>query len=159
MIAKNNKTHEYLAEKIKNREIEKRYLSIAKGVFEKDEGVIDFSIGRNKKNPQKMAIAEDGKPSLTEYKVIERFSDCTYLELNLKTGRTHQIRVHLSAINHPILNDTMYGAGVYKVKTDEQVLQSYYLKFAKPFSDDIIEIKIDPDEKIKKVLNYLSSKR
>lgn len=159
MIAKNNKTHEYLAEKIKNREIEKRYLAIAKGVFEKDEGVIDFPIGRNKKNPQKMAIAEDGKPSLTEYKVLERFSDCTYLELNLKTGRTHQIRVHLSSINHPILNDTMYGAGVYKVKTQEQVLQSYYLKFAKPFSDDIIEIKIEPDEKIKKVLNYLSSRK
>lgn len=155
MIAKNNETHEFLANQIKGRLVTKKYLAIAKGVFKEDSGIIDLPIGRNPANPCKMAVVENGKPSLTEFKVLKRFKDCTYLELDLKTGRTHQIRVHLSYLHHPILNDTLYGAGSYKVKTQEQVLQSYKLTFTKPFSNDIIELEIEPDEKIKKVLNYL----
>lgn len=158
MIAKNNKTHEFLANQIKERLVVKKYLAISKGVFKEDSGIIDLPIGRNPHNPCKMAIVEGGKPSLTEFKVLKRFKDCTYLELDLKTGRTHQIRVHLSYIHHPILNDTLYGSGLFKVKTQEQVLQSYKLTFTKPFSSDIIELEIEPDEKIKKVLNYLESK-
>lgn len=159
MIAKNNQTHEFLAEQIKQRLIEKKYLAIAKYSIKDDFGIIDAPIGRNPNQPSKMAVVEDGKPSLTEYKVLQRFKDCTYLELNLKTGRTHQIRVHLKHINHPILNDSLYGGGQFKVKTQEQVLQSYKLKFTKPFSNDIIELEIEPDEKIKRVLNYLESRK
>lgn len=158
MVAKNNKAHEDLAEKIKERLIEKKYLAIVKGVIKDDFVTIDLPMGRNSKQPHKMAVTEGGKPSLTEFKVLKRFKEHTYLELNLKTGRTHQIRVHLSHIGHPIMNDTLYGAGTSKVKTQEQVLQSYKLKFAKPFSNDIIEIEIEPDEKIKKVLKYLENK-
>lgn len=159
MIAKNNETHEFLANQIKNRLVTKKYLAIAKGIFKEDYGIINFPIGRNPANPCKMAVVENGKPSLTEYKVLKKFKDCTYLELDLKTGRTHQIRVHLSYLHHPILNDTLYGAGSYKVKTQEQVLQSYKLTFTKPFSNDIIELEIEPDEKIKKVLTYLKSQK
>jgi 23S rRNA pseudouridine1911/1915/1917 synthase len=106
-----------------------------------------------------MAVREDGKPSRTELKVLERFNDATYVELTLITGRTHQIRVHTSFRNHPVYNDTLYGAGEGKVKTDEQVLQSFYLKFAKPFSSEIMEISIEPDEKISKVLTYYKNRR
>ena len=105
-----------------------------------------------------MAVIEGGKESRTIIKVLERFKDATYLEVTLVTGRTHQIRVHLSHKGFPVFNDTLYGAGMAKVKTDEQVLQSYYLRFTKPFSDEIIELKIEPDEKIKKVLNYLKNR-
>lgn len=164
MIAKNNKTHEFLAEEIKKRRIEKKYLAIVKGIIKEDSGTLDFPIGRNPNQPQKMAVVEEkngGKPSLTEYKVLKRYKDATYLELDLKTGRTHQIRVHLSHIGHPIINDTMYGAGQFKVKTQDQVLQSYKLKFAKPFSsgkiDNELSFEIEPDEKIKKVLKYLEN--
>ena len=160
MIAKNNKTHEFLTEQFKQRTIEKKYLAVVKGVVKEDSGIIDFPIGRNPRHPEKMAVVSQengGKPSLTEFKVIKRFKDCTYLELDLKTGRTHQIRVHLSHIGHPILNDTLYGAGNSKVKTQEQVLQAYKLKFAKPFSSDTIELEVEPDEKIKKVLKYLEN--
>lgn len=160
MIAKNNEAHEFLSNQIKERLIEKKYLAITKGVFKDDSGIINSPIGRNPHQPHKMAVVKEedgGKPSLTEYKVLERFKDATYLELDLKTGRTHQIRVHLSYINYPILNDSLYGGGGFKVKTQEQILQAYKLKFTKPKTNDIIELEIEPDEKIKKVLNYFKN--
>lgn len=177
MVAKNNKTHEFLAAQFRvelpsplggeglgvrgfSRSLEKKYLAIVKGVVKNDSGVINFPIGRNPNQPSKMAVVEEengGKPSLTLYKVIKRFKEHTYLELDLKTGRTHQIRVHLSHIKHPIVNDSLYGGGKFKVKTQEQVLQSYKLSFTKPFTDDIINLEIEPDEKVKKVLSYLEN--
>lgn len=157
MIAKNNKAHEFLANQIKEHTITKKYRAVVKGVVEKDEFEIDSPIGRNPNQPHKMAVREDGKPSKTIVKILERFKDATYLELTLVTGRTHQIRVHMKSINHPVYNDTLYGAGQGKVKTEEQVLQSYYLRFTKPFGDEIIELEIKPDDKIQKVLKYLRS--
>lgn len=157
MIAKNNKAHEFLAEQIKNHTITKKYRAVVKGVIKEDEFEINSPIGRNPNQPHKMMIRDDGKPSRTIVKVIERFKEYTYIELTLITGRTHQIRVHMKSINHPVYNDTLYGAGQGKVKTDEQVLQSYYLRFTKPFGNEIIELQIEPDEKINKVLKYLRS--
>lgn len=157
MIAKNNKAHEFLAQQIKDHTITKKYRAIVKGVINKDNFEINEPIGRNPNQPHKMMVREDGKPSKTLVKVIERFNDATYVDLTLVTGRTHQIRVHMKHINHPVYNDTLYGAGKGKVKTEEQVLQSYYLRFTKPFGDEIIELEIEPDEKIQKVLKYLRS--
>lgn len=159
MIAKNNETHAYLADLIKNHNLTKKYHAVLKGNYEKEEDVIDLPIGRHKTQPHKMAVDKDGKPSSTILKVLERFGEATYVELTLVTGRTHQIRVHTSYNKHPVYNDTLYGAGVGKVKTDEQVLQSYYLKFAKPFSAQIIELEIEPDEKLSKVLTYFRNRR
>ncbi len=158
MIAKNNQAHEFLSEQIKNHTITKKYRAIVKGNYSKDEDKIDLPIGRNPNQPHKMMVTDTGKPSITLVKVIKRFKDATYLDLTLITGRTHQIRVHLSHMKHPIYNDTLYGAGIGKVKTQEQVLQSYYLRFTKPFTDEIIELEIEPDEKIKKVLNYFENR-
>ena len=157
MIAKNNKAHEFLAEQIKNHTITKKYRAIVKGVIKEDEFEINSPIGRNPNQPHKMMTRDDGKTSRTIVKVLERFKEYTYIELTLITGRTHQIRVHMKSINHPVYNDTLYGAGQGKVKTDEQVLQSYYLRFTKPFGNEIIELQIEPDEKINKVLKYLRS--
>ena len=157
MIAKNNKAHEFLAEQIKNHTISKKYRAIVKGVIKEDEFEINSPIGRNPNQPHKMTTRDDGKPSRTIVKVLERFKEHTYVELTLITGRTHQIRVHMKSINHPVYNDTLYGAGQGKVKTDEQVLQSYYLRFTKPFGNEIIELQIEPDEKTNKVLKYLRS--
>lgn len=157
MIAKNNKAHEFLAEQIKNHTITKKYRAVVKGVIKEDEFEINSPIGRNPNQPHKMMTRDDGKPSRTIVKVLERFKEYTYVELTLITGRTHQIRVHMKSINHPVYNDTLYGAGQGKVKTDEQVLQSYYLRFTKHFGNEIIELQIEPDEKINKVLKYLRS--
>ena len=124
MIAKNNKAHEFLAEQIKNHAVTKKYRAIVKGIIKEDEFEINSQIGRNPNQPHKMIIRDDGKPSKTIVKVLERFKEHTYIELTLITGRTHQIRVHMKSINHPVYNDTLYGAGQGKVKTEEQVLQS-----------------------------------
>jgi 23S rRNA pseudouridine1911/1915/1917 synthase len=157
MIAKNNDAHEFLAQQIKEHTITKKYRAIVKGNIEKDKFEINEPIGRNPNQPHKMMVKADGKPSTTKVKILERFKDATYIELELITGRTHQIRVHMNYIKHPIFNDTLYGAGMAKIKTDEQVLQSFYLKFTKPFGNEIIELQIEPDEKIQKVLKYLRS--
>ncbi len=172
MIAKNNEAHEFLAKQFKNRThnkiadqaktlvrndgLLKKYRAIVKGVIKEDEFEINLPIGRNPNQPHKMMVREDGKESITRVKVLERFKEHTYVELTLITGRTHQIRVHMCYIKHPIYNDTLYGAGQGKVKTQEQVLQSYYLSFTKPFGDEIISLEIEPDEKINKVLRYLT---
>jgi 23S rRNA pseudouridine1911/1915/1917 synthase len=159
MVAKNNKTHEFLANQIKEKTAIRQYLTIVKGSFPKETGVINFPIGRHPTQPHKMAVVEGGKTSITEYKVLQRFQENTYMELTLKTGRTHQIRVHLSHLFHPIVNDSLYGGGRLKVKTEEQVLQAYKLSFAKPFCKHMIELEIEPDDQIVKVLNYLKNKK
>ena len=159
MVAKNNKTHEFLADKIKKHQITKKYRAIVKGVIATDEFEINEPIGRNPNQPHKMIVRQDGKPSKTLVKVIERFKEYTYIELTLVTGRTHQIRVHMNHIKHPIYNDTLYGAGQGKVKTDEQVLQSFFISFTKPFGNEIISLEIEPDNKIRKVLKFLRQER
>ena len=159
MVAKNNKAHEFLTEQIKLKTAIRQYITIVKGSFPKESGVINLPIGRHPTQPHKMAVVEGAKTSITEYRVLKRFPENTYLELTLKTGRTHQIRVHMSHLFHPIVNDSLYGGGQMKAKTQEQVLQAYKLSFAKPFSRHIIELEIEPDEKFVKVLNYLTCKK
>ena len=124
----------------------------------KDEETIDLPIGRNPNQPHKMMVTPNGKASTTIVRVIKRFKEATAVELTLITGRTHQIRVHTSFKKHPVYNDTLYGAGKGKVITEEQVLQSFYLRFTKPFSDEIITLEIPPDQKYEKVLKYFEGK-
>ncbi len=158
MVAKNNRAHEFLAQQIKEKSAIRQYLTVVQGNFHTDTGIINMPISRHPKHQHKRAVKEDGKPSLTEFEVIQRYSGYTYLKLTLKTGRTHQIRVHLSHLKHPVVNDSLYGASKFAVKTQEQVLQAYKLVFTKPFSCEIIELEIEPDEKIKKVLRYLDDR-
>jgi 23S rRNA pseudouridine1911/1915/1917 synthase len=155
MIAKNNKTHEFLVNEMKGKRFLKKYLAIVKGVVEQNEFEINSPIGRNLKHPQKQCVTPDGKESLTRVKVLERFKEATLVELTLITGRTHQIRVHLSSIGHPVYNDTLYGFGKMKIKTEEQVLESYKLEFTKPFTEQRIALEIPLDDKFKKVLNAI----
>ena len=89
-----------------------------------------------------MMVGEGGKESVSIVKVIKRFEDATLIEVHLITGRTHQIRVHLSSIGHPVYNDTLYGFGKMKIKTEEQVLESYKLTFPRPFDGELISLEI-----------------
>ena len=124
-----------------------------------EKGTICQNIGRHPSRPEKMAVIASGKPSITHYSVIEHFDKHTLLDISLETGRTHQIRVHMSYIGHPIVNDSMYGSLKLPVKTNEQALQSYSLKFISPydFKQKCVEIPMDND--IIKALNYLRSKK
>lgn len=159
MIAKNNIAHEFLTNQIKEKTAIRKYLAIVQGNLPTDEGLINKDIGRHPTKPEKMAVVESGKPSITHYKIIEKFNKYTYIELKLETGRTHQIRVHLSSISHPIVNDSLYFGEKLKVKTTQQVLQAYDLTFTTPFDNSIINIRLEPDEDLQKVLNYLRSKK
>ena len=156
MIAKNNKTHEFLVDEMKNKNFVKKYLAIVKGTFDKNEFKINTPIGRHPSQPHKQSVnGKNPKEALTLVKVLKTLKNASLIELTLITGRTHQIRVHMSSIGHPIYNDTLYGFGKVKIKTEEQVLQSYKLEFSEPFTNKRIQLEIEPDDKIKKVLNAL----
>ena len=157
MIAKNNLTHEFLVNEMKANKFNKKYLAIVKGNIDKDSFTIDTPIGRHPSQPHKQAVREGGKDSLSLVKVVKRYNTATLVEITLITGRTHQIRVHMASIGHPVYNDTLYGFGKMKIKTEEQVLQSYKLEFTKPFTNERIRLEIPPDEKIQRVISYLSN--
>lgn len=152
--AKTNKGHQFLEKQIKEKTAIREYYAVIKGYMPEDEGIIDLPIDRNPKNPTKMAVVEGGKPSITEYYTIEKFKGYSLLRLKLQTGRTHQIRVHLSYLKHPIVNDTLYGGEKLKIKTTNQVLQAYHLNFTN-LQGENIDIKIDYDEDLTKTINYL----
>ena len=159
LIAKTNQAYEFLTKQIKDKTAIRKYKAIVEGVIENDFGEIKTLFGRDKKHKEKMAVLEqNGKEAITFYKVLERFKNYTFIEYELKTGRTHQIRVHSKYINHPIVNDSLYGAKKFKVKTKEQVLQAYFLCFMN-LNNKRIEIKISEDEDVGKVLRYLRSKK
>ncbi len=157
MIAKNNTAHEFLTKQIKEKTAKRQYLAVVHGNFEDFEGTINAPLGRNPSKPEKMSVVEDGKPSVTHYKVLESFKGFSFVELTLETCRTHQIRVHMNYIRHPVINDSLYNKIPFKVKTTEQVLQAYKLKFAALKNDDIIELETEPDKDIQKVLKFLRS--
>jgi len=159
MIAKNNATHENLANQIKTKTAKRNYLAIVSGIFENLTGTITGDIARHKTKCEKYTVQDGGKPSVTHYKVIEQFKNFAFIELELETGRTHQIRVHLSHIGHAIVNDSLYGGQNIKVKTTEQVLQAYKLSFLNPVTSERINIEISPDNDIIRVLNKLRSER
>lgn len=156
MIAKNNKTHEFLVDQMRAKMFTKKYLAVVKGIITDKEFVINEPIGRHLTQPHKMAVNGcNAKESLSIVKVLSYLDNATLVEVTLITGRTHQIRVHLSNIGHPVYNDTLYGFGKIKINTEEQVLQSYKLEFTQPFTDKRISLEIEPDAKIKKVLKAL----
>ncbi|MBQ2644910.1 RluA family pseudouridine synthase [bacterium] len=159
MIAKNNKSHEYLSEQIKTKTAVRKYLAIVSGTFDENEGTINAPIARHPYKCEKFTVSQDGKPSVTHYKVIERFKKYTFIELQLETGRTHQIRVHMAYIGHPIVNDSLYGGEKIKVKTIEQVLQAYKLSFYPFKKNKKVDIEICMDNDIMKVLNKMRTEK
>ena len=109
MVAKNNKTHEFLAKELSSKKAFRKYVALVWGVIKNDSGTVDAPIGRSLSDRKKMAVVANGKPAITYFKVLKRFADATLIELRLETGRTHQIRVHMDYIGYPIVNDPVYG--------------------------------------------------
>ena len=109
MVAKNDETQMELSRMLKDREIEKHYLALTEGLMNEKEGVIEAPIGRNKKDRKKMAVDPAGRPAVTEWRVIAEGKNCSLLDVHILTGRTHQIRVHMRSIRHPVCGDPLYG--------------------------------------------------
>ena len=142
LVAKNDFTHEKLSEMIAKKEVERKYLAIVDGVIKHETGTIDAPIGRDINNRQKMAVTDvNSKEAVTNFKVLERFNNNTLIECILETGRTHQIRVHLSYIGYPVNNDPLYGRG--KCTPFGQMLHSYSIKLTHPRTGKVLEYTID----------------
>ncbi len=134
VVAKDDKTHELLSEMIKNKEVERIYIALVDGVIMHDTGDIDAPIGRDPNNRQKMAVTDvNSKHALTHFRVLKRFKENTLIECILDTGRTHQIRVHMSYINYPIHNDPLYGKSK-KTTPFGQFLHSASIRFIHPIT-------------------------
>lgn len=139
VVAKNDNSHNSLAAQLKDHSMTRSYLAIVEGVIKDDEGTVDAPIGRHPKDRIKMAIVESGKKAVTHYKVIERFDGYTLVECNLETGRTHQIRVHMAKIGHPLVGDLIYGFKKQRFNLKGQVLHAKRLGFIHPATNKYME--------------------
>lgn len=154
MVAKGEKTHEKLSRMIANKEVERHYLAIVDGVIKHDTGTIDAPIGRDANNRQKMAVTDvHGKEAVTHFRVLETFSNHTLVECILETGRTHQIRVHMAYIGHPVSNDPLYGRG--KSTEFGQMLHSKSIKFKHPTTGKELFFEVDPPKEFLEKLEKL----
>ena len=154
MVAKGEKTHEKLSRMIANKEVERHYLAIVDGVIKHDTGTIDAPIGRDANNRQKMAVTDvHGKEAITHFRVLETFSNHTLVECILETGRTHQIRVHMAYIGHPVSNDPLYGRG--KSTEFGQMLHSKSIKFKHPTTGKELFFEVDPPKEFLEKLEKL----
>lgn len=153
VIAKNSFGHQQMAVQFDENTIEKKYLAVVDGIVKNDDGLINEPIGKENEDEIKNKVITDGKECLTYYKVIERYKNASLLELTIKTGRTHQIRVHLSFIGHPIIGDTLYN----KVNDiiNRQALHSHYLKFTAPRTKETIEIKAELPQDMKNLIKSI----
>lgn len=157
VVAKNDSAHINLAAQIKSKTATRTYLAIVHGVLTDNSGIITGSIGRDKVDRKKMAIVTDGKPAVTEFKVLERFDKFTYVECRLQTGRTHQIRVHMTAIGHPLLGDTKYTSRKNPFDIHGQALHSHTLALLHPTTGESMTFTAPLPDDMKNIFHQLQT--
>ena len=143
MVAKTDAAQTSLMAQLKARRVKKTYLALVQGSVTAAAGRIEAPIGRDSRNRMRMAVVPDGRPSVTGYRVRERFAGWTFLELDLVTGRTHQIRVHLAALGHPVAGDSVYGTGTARrgpEGLERLFLHAWRLVFAAPATGDLVRV-------------------
>lgn len=158
IICKNDSAHVDIAEQIKDHTVTRRYRGIVCGIVKEDEGTIEGAIGRHPTQRKKMAINEkNGKPAITHYKVLQRFAKYTYMEFCLETGRTHQIRVHMASIGHPLLGDELYGnpKNLAMKGLQGQTLHAMVIGFVHPSTHEYMEFEAPLPEYFQKLLQKL----
>ncbi len=155
IVAKNDKAHINLSEQIKNREVKKTYIALVRGVIKENEATINMPIARSTKDRKKMAVSKDGKNAITHFKVLKRYDKYTLIEVNIETGRTHQIRVHMSQIGYPIVGDNVYSNGKNPFGVVGQMLHSAKLSFRHPITNKEMNLEAPLPEYFVEVLNEL----
>ena len=160
IVCKNDEAHVDIAQQIKEHSVNRIYVGIVCGNVKDDEGTIEGPIGRHPIERKKMAINEkNGKPAITHYKVLERFGNYTYMQFKLETGRTHQIRVHMASIGHPLLGDALYSSNRSTFKNLQgQTLHAQTIGFIHPKTGEYMEFSAPLPEYFKKLLSILQSK-
>ena len=158
IVAKNDKSHIKMSEQIKNHEVEKTYIALVKGFVKENEATINMPIGRSLKDRKKMAVRKEGKNAVTHFKVIERFPNYTLLEVKIETGRTHQIRVHLSEIGYPIVGDEVYSNGKNEWNIHGQCLHAKSLKFKHPITGKEMYIEAPIPDYLQNIIKELEER-
>ena len=158
IVAKNDNAHINISEQIKNHEVTKIYTCLVKGNIEEDEATIDMPIGRDTRDRKKMAIDSEGKEAVTHFKVLKRYYDYTLLRVKIDTGRTHQIRVHMAKIHHPVVGDEVYSSGKNEFDVKGQLLHSTILEFRHPRTNEKLHFEAPLPEEFEKVLETLNKR-
>ena len=157
IVAKNNKAHDILADRLSRHEIKREYIALLKGEFLSDTATVDAPIGRDKINRKRMAVtADNSKDAITHFRVLERYKDYTLVRLQLETGRTHQIRVHMDYIGYPVYNDPVYTND--KCTSFGQFLHSTSLSFIHPITGEELNFEVDVPEEFKNFVDTLEKK-
>ena len=159
IICKNDEAHRKIAQQLKEHSITRKYRAIVYGRIMEEEGTVNAPIGRHPADRKKMAINEkNGKPAVTHYKVLERFDKYTYIECQLETGRTHQIRVHMTSIGHPLLGDEVYGNAKCPFKLEGQTLHAMTIGFIHSTTGEYVEYEAPLPEYFEHLLQILRTK-
>ncbi|OLA82391.1 MAG: RNA pseudouridine synthase [Roseburia sp. 40_7] len=141
IICKNDESHLKIAEQIKEHSVKRIYRGIVSGTLKESEGTVEGNIGRHPIDRKKMAlVTKGGKPAITHYRVLEQFKNAAYMEFHLETGRTHQIRIHMASIGHPLLGDTVYGNAKNPYKLNGQTLHAMTIGFIHPTTGEYLEV-------------------
>ena len=157
IVAKNDTAHINMSNQIKNREVKKIYIALVRGVVSENEATINMPIGRSAKDRKKMAVRKDGKEAVTHFKVLRRYRKYTLLEVKIDTGRTHQIRVHMSEIGHPVVGDMVYSNGKNEFGIEGQMLHAKSLDFKHPITGKQMHLEAELPEYFEKVLEQLNN--
>ena len=152
IVAKNDKAHINMSNQIKDREVKKIYIALVRGIIPEDEATIDMPIGRSTKDRKKMAVTKNGKQAITHFKVLKRYPKYTLLEIKIDTGRTHQIRVHMTEIGHPVIGDIIYSNGKNDFGIEGQMLHAKSLDFKHPITGEKMHLEADLPEYFKRIL-------
>lgn len=158
IVAKNDKAHINLSEQIKEHKVKKTYIALVKGIVKENNATINMPIGRSEKDRKKMAVTKKGKEAITHFKVLKRYDKYTLLEINIETGRTHQIRVHLSQIGYPIVGDEVYSKGKNEWNIKGQCLHAKSLEFKHPITNEDMYLEAKIPQYFKKILEELKER-
>ncbi len=159
IIAKNDQAHINMSKQIQDRKVIKKYIALVKGVIGENTATIDMPIARSTKDRKKMAVDPKGKEAITHYKVLQRYDKYTLLEIKIDTGRTHQIRVHMSYIGHPVVGDMQYSNGKNEFEIEGQMLHSKYLEFDHPITGKRLKLEAPLPEYFEQVLKELEGRQ
>ena len=159
IIAKNDQAHINMSKQIQDRKVIKKYIALVKGVIGENTATIDMPIARSTKDRKKMAVDPKGKEAITHYKVLQRYDKYTLLEIKIDTGRTHQIRVHMAYIGHPIVGDMQYSNGKNEFGIEGQMLHSKYLEFDHPITGKRLKLEAPLPEYFEQVLKELEGRQ
>lgn len=155
VIAKNDEAHNKLSEQLKDHSMKREYYALVEGRIKNDKGTINKPLARNKKDRLKIAVVEGGKNAITHYEVLERYNGYTLIKCILETGRTHQIRVHMSSIGFPLVGDPLYGLKKQKIKLKGQMLHAKTLGFIHPSKNEYMEFTTELPQYFEEILNKL----